>query len=141
MPLKINLICIWHHHLVHCFPFCLKCKSNKGLLINTNLARQSGYRSFSNTTSNRLTHYSKQPTAHSFFQSNFLVEKIMFSLSFLCKKNASHIQNSPCKYSLNWKPFRHKEMECLPFLVVTTNIWYSILNLLRYFIQRNFSVR
>ena len=29
MPLKINLICIWHHYLVHCFPFCLNCKSNK----------------------------------------------------------------------------------------------------------------
>jgi hypothetical protein len=29
MPLKINLICIWHHHLVYCFLFCLKCKSNK----------------------------------------------------------------------------------------------------------------
>jgi hypothetical protein len=29
MPLKINLICIWHHHLVHCFLLCLKCKSNK----------------------------------------------------------------------------------------------------------------
>ena len=42
----------------------------------------------------------------------------MFSLSLLCKKNASRIQNYPCKYSLNWKPFRHKEMEFLPFLVV-----------------------
>jgi hypothetical protein len=29
MPLKINLICISHHDLVHCFLFCLKCKSNK----------------------------------------------------------------------------------------------------------------
>jgi hypothetical protein len=46
-----------------------------------------------------------------FFQSNFLVGKIIFSLSLLCKKNASHIQNYPCKYSLDWKPFRHKEME------------------------------
>ena len=27
MSLKINLICIWHHQLVHCFPFCLKSKS------------------------------------------------------------------------------------------------------------------
>ena len=41
----------------------------------------------------------------------------------------------------NWKPFRDKEMELLSFLVVTTNVRYSILNLLRYFIQRNFSVR
>jgi len=32
-------------------------------------------------------------------------------------------------------------MEFLPFLIVKTNVWYSILNLLRYFIQRNFSVR
>jgi hypothetical protein len=39
----------------------------------------------------------------------------MFSLSLLCKKNASHIQNYPFKYSQNWKPFRHKEMEFLPF--------------------------
>jgi hypothetical protein len=46
----------------------------------------------------------------------------MFSLSLLCKKNASHVQNYPCKYSLNWKPFRHKEIEFLPFLVVTTNM-------------------
>ena len=88
-----------------------------------------------------LHSYSKQPSAHSFFQSNFLVGKIMFPLSLLCKKNASQIQNYPYKYSLNWKSFRHKEMEFLPFLVVTTNVWYSILNLLRYFIQRNFSVR
>ena len=66
-----------------------------------------------------LHSYSKQPTAHWFFQSNFLVGKIMFSLSLLCKKNASQIQNYPCKYSLNWKPFRHKEM------VATTNIYTS----------------
>ena len=117
MPLKINLICIWHH--VHCVPFCLKCKSNKGLLINTNLARQSGYRSFQTRRQTDLYSYSKQPTAHSFFHSNFLVGKIMFSLSFVCKKNASHIQNYPCKYSLNWKPFRHREMEFLPFLLAT----------------------
>ena len=88
-----------------------------------------------------LHSYSKQPTAHSFIQSKFLVGKFMFSLSLLCKKNASHIQNYPCKYSLNWKSFRHKEMEFLPFLVVTTNVWYSILNLLLYFIQGNFNVR
>ena len=41
----------------------------------------------------------------------------MFSLSLLCKKNVSHIQNYPCKYSLIWKPYRHKEMELLPFPV------------------------
>jgi hypothetical protein len=46
------------------------------------------------------------------------------SVSCITKKNASHIQNYPCKYSLNWKPFRHKEMEFLPFLVVTTNVWH-----------------
>ena len=74
-----------------------------------------------------LHSYSKQPTVHSFFQSNCLVGKIMFSLSLLCKKNASQIQNYPCKYSLNWKPFRHKEMEFLPFLVITTNVWYCVI--------------
>jgi hypothetical protein len=73
-----------------------------------------------------------------YFNPLVLIGIIMFSLLLLCKNNASHIQNDPCKYSLNWKPYRHKEMECLPFLVVTTNVWYCILILLRYFIQRNF---
>jgi len=45
------------------------------LLINTNLARQSGYRSFSNATSNRLTQL--QQTADS---------TLIFSIQFFSRK-------------------------------------------------------
>ena len=76
MPLKINLICIWHHHLVHCFPFCLKCKSSKAYLIinkykfSTSIRLQTVFKRDVKQTS-----YSKQQTVHSFFSIQFFSRK------------------------------------------------------------------